>query len=344
MKTIKPIKINSINLMNEKLTSAEIGKLWAIYMGNTMTVCILKYYLQHVEDPDIKIILQGSLDLCKEILQGIKEIFVKETIPVPNGFTEDDVNLGAPRLFADEFYLHYLKYAAKTGLSLYSTAIALMIRPDVLDFILFVNKATVKLLNELNEMMLKKGYLTKPPIIPYPSKVEYVTKQSYLNGFFGEVRSLHALEIAHLHDNIENNTTSKALLIGFSQGAKDKEVREFFKRGKDLTMKHIESCTHKLNKEDLPSHPLLGHLVENSTFAPYSDRVMLFHKIDMFSMKIRTYANAISLNGRRDLAGMYAGFIMDIGRYVEDGANIMIEKGWMEKPPQAADRDSLASK
>ena len=43
MKTIKSIKINT--RMNdkpeEKLTSAEMGKLWAIYMGNTMSKVFL---------------------------------------------------------------------------------------------------------------------------------------------------------------------------------------------------------------------------------------------------------------------------------------------------------------
>ncbi len=38
----------------EKLNSAEMGKLWATYMGNSMSTCILSYFLQHVEDKDIK--------------------------------------------------------------------------------------------------------------------------------------------------------------------------------------------------------------------------------------------------------------------------------------------------
>jgi hypothetical protein len=41
---------------------------------------------------------------------------------------------------------------------------------------------------------------------------------------------------------------------------------------------------------------------------------------------------------------MYGKFFMDIGLYVQDGAKIFIDEGWMEKPPQAVDRDSLSSK
>lgn len=36
------------------LTSAEMGKLWATYTGNTLGKCVLSYYLKHVEDEDIK--------------------------------------------------------------------------------------------------------------------------------------------------------------------------------------------------------------------------------------------------------------------------------------------------
>lgn len=58
MRKIKPIKLSS-NKTNttEKLTSAEMWKLWASYMGNSMSACIFKYDLQHVEDKDIKTLI-----------------------------------------------------------------------------------------------------------------------------------------------------------------------------------------------------------------------------------------------------------------------------------------------
>jgi len=342
MKTNEANKKNSKN-MKERMTSAEIGKLWAIYMGNTMSVCMLTYFLKHTDDKEIKHIVQGALNLSEKFIQEITKILENSKIPIPMGFKNEDVNLDAPRLFADRFYLHYLKYVAKAGLSLYSTAIPLMVRPDVRDFLVECNKSTISLLTSLNEVLERKGYLTKPPLIPLPKKAEFVKKQGYLNGFLGDIRPLHALEIAHLHDNIENDATSKALILGFIQVAKHEDVKGFFQRGKEINIKHIESCAKELNKEDLPSHPLLDDLVEPSTTSPFSDKLMMFHKIDMFSMKVRSYANAISLNGRRDIGILFSKFLFDIGKYVEDGASIMISKEWMEQPPHAIDRDELAS-
>ncbi|AGK53211.1 DUF3231 family protein [Bacillus sp. 1NLA3E] len=328
----------------QSLTSAEMGKLWAMYVGNTMSKCILSYYLKCVENQDIKNIVNNALNLSESFIQIIKDIFLHENFPIPIGFTEEDVNLDAPRLFFDEFYLHYLKYAGKAGMGLYSIAIPLVTRNDVREFFTDSLQSTVKLINEVNITLMDKGFLMSPPTIPIPLKADFVKKQKYLNGFIGNIRPLHGLEIAHLYDNLENDVTSKALIIGFAQVSKDKEIKQFFTRGKEVNQKHIELCAQKLKKEDLPSPSLIDHLVSNSTDAPFSDKLMLFHKIDMFSMKIRAYAEGVSLNGRRDIAAMYAHLMMEVGLYVEDGANIMIDRGWMERPPEAADRDNLASK
>ena len=327
---------------DEQLTSAEMGKLWAVYMGNTMAICVLTYYQKHCQDSDIMEILKKAKNLSEKIIMEITKIFNKDNFPKPIGFdVKKDVNMEAPRLFADEFYLHYLKYTAKAGLSLYSTAIPMMIRKDVRDTIIKINIDTIQFLVELNETLEKKGFLTKPPVIPIPKEVSFVEKQSYLAGFFGDIRPLQALEIAHLQDNLENNVASKGLLIGFSQVAVHKRVKEFMLRGKDITMDHIKECTEKLHQDNLPGHPLLDDLVKESTIPPFSDKLMIFHKIDMFSMKIRSYANAISLNGRRDIGLMLSKFIFDVGKYVEDGANIMIDEHWFEKPPHAVDRKGL---
>ncbi|MEH6947854.1 DUF3231 family protein [Bacillus sp. JJ634] len=336
METIKPF--------NETLTSAEMGKLWVTYTGNTMAKCVLSFYLQHIDDQDIKKVVENALNLSETIVKSIKEIFIQENFPIPIGFTDEDVNLGAPRLFSDEFYLSYLKYTGKAGMSIYSIAIPLVTREDIRDFFIKTLNSTVNLLTEVNNTLMEKGLYIKPPQIPTPEKVDFIKKQSYLNGFLGDIRPLHALEITHLYDNIENNLASKALLIGFSQVAENEIIQEFFIRGKELTNKHIEISSQKLHKDNLPSPPLLDHLVSESTISPFSDKLMLAHKIEMFSMKIRTAGNGASLNGRRDLGGIYAKFLADIGLYVEDGTNIMIDQGWMEQPPKAIDRDNLASK
>jgi len=343
-KVIKPLKLSPNKLKpNAKLTAADLGKLWATYVGNSMSNWILKYFLKHVEDEDIRLLVENGLNLTEDFMQRIEQFLLKENYPVPIGFTEDDVNLGAPRLFQDEFYVHYLKYAGKAGLSLYNVAIPLVLREDIRDFFIYCNVSTITFLGQLNDVLMTKGLIIKPPVLPIPEKVDFVKKQNYLKGFLGEVRSLHALEITHLYDNIENNTTSKGLLIAFSQVAKDEKVRQFLIRGREITDRSVKQYSEKLQKDNLPFPTQLDHLVTESTFSPFSDKLMVFHKVDMFSMKIRSFGNSIAVNGRRDIGSMYMRSLAEMLAYVEDGANILIDNGWMEEPPKAADRADLAS-
>jgi hypothetical protein len=343
MELMKPINISADKLSEDSpMTAVEMGKLWATYVGNSMSNQILKYFLKNVEDKDIKTLLENGLTLTEDFMKQIREFFIKEKFPIPLGFTEEDVNLGAPRLFLDEFYPHYLKYASKAGLSLYAIALPIVMREDIREFFVHCSNCTTVFLGQINNVLLDKGFIDKPPIIPVPEKVDFIQKESYLNGFFGEVRELHALEITHLYDNIENNITSKALLTGFSQVAKNEKVRDFFLRGKNITDREVQRFQDKLHKENLPFLSQIDHLVTTSTYSPFSDKIMMFHKVDMFSIKIRSFANSMAVNGRRDIGLMYTKALAEVALFVEDGANILIDHGWMEQPPKAVDRSNLA--
>ncbi|YCA46366.1 DUF3231 family protein (plasmid) [Bacillus sp. JZ8] len=341
MDTIKPTKIGRI--FNDRLTSAEVGKLWATYMGNSMSTCILSYFLQHVEDSEIKGLVEHALSLSEEFQSIIKEIFTKEHIPIPHGFTKEDVNLEAPRLFEDEFYVHYLKYAAKAGMSIYNVAVPLMYREDVRNFYLYCIDATTKLMEQIKSILMDKGLIIKPPIIPTPEDVK-IAHPDYLKGLIEKARPLHALEITHLYDNIESNVTSKALIMAFRQVAKLEKVREVFKKGEDLTTRAVERYMSKLHDDHLPAPSFLDHLVTTSIISPFSDKLMLFHKVDMFSMKIRAFGNSVAVNGRHDLAVLYGKSLTNIFKFVDDASHVMMKNGWMEVPPEAADRENLALK
>ncbi|WP_394578668.1 DUF3231 family protein [Cytobacillus firmus] len=88
-----------------RLTSSEAGGLWANYIADSMFVCVYKYYLAKVEDEEVKKILQHALDLSLQHVQVVTKIFREEGHAIPLGFTENDVNTDAARLFSDEFFL-----------------------------------------------------------------------------------------------------------------------------------------------------------------------------------------------------------------------------------------------
>lgn len=323
---------------NEKLSSAEMGKLWATYVGNTMGQCVLSYYLNHVDNQDIKNILIQAKRLAYDFNEDIKLIFQNANFPLPVGFTEDDVDVNAPRLFYDDFYLYYLHYLGKAGMSIYNAAISLVSRDDIVQFFNKTLNDTINLMINVHNIMKSKGIVVSAPPMPAPDGVDFVNRQSFLHGYIGEVRPLHGLEVAHLYGNLSNDITSKALIIGFQQTAQHAKVKKYLERGEKINHKHITLISNKLINDHLPAPSIIDHLVTSSTTPVFSDKLMTFHKIDMFSMKIREYANGASLNGRKDVGAMYAKLLLDVSLYVEDGANIMIDHGWMEQPPLVIDR------
>ena len=180
---------------NEKLTSAEVGKLWETYMGNTLFSLVLRFFIQHCEDQETKQKLQYALDSSKEFVSDIRTIYTAANHPIPHAFTENDVNMQAPRLFSDEFYLYYLKYVSKAGLNLYSIAVPLMTRPDIRKQFRKCLDSAMKLTQKVNDLIIKRNLIIKPPIIPIPNQSDFVKKQNYLNGYFRKVRPLNAWKL-----------------------------------------------------------------------------------------------------------------------------------------------------
>jgi hypothetical protein len=329
---------------NIRLTSAELSSLWGNYIGDSMSSCILRYFIEKVQDTEIEPVLKQALDMATNHINQIKTFFTNEEVPIPQGFTEQDVNLNAPRLFSDTFFLNYIKHMAKGGLGTYAQALPTIIREDIRYYFTNCITNTTELYNESTSLLLSKGIEIRPPYIPKPNQVEFVQNQHFLAGWLGEQRPLTGAEITNLYSNIQTNKLGEALVIGFSQTASSDSVMQYFIRGKEITKKHIEVFGTYLNKNDLPSPMTWNHEVLDSTEAPFSDKLMMYQAGIMSAVGIGNYGYAISATQRRDLGTDYLRLIGEVSKYAEDGANIMIENGWMEKPPSAIDRDKLAKK
>src|SRR4051812_49421435 len=100
-----------------KLTSGELSVLWGSYMNDSLEICAISYFLKDVEDPDIRSVLEYGSDLSKKHIEVVTDIFKEEKIPIPTGFTEQDVNLNASRLYSDAFMLYYAQSMAATGIN-----------------------------------------------------------------------------------------------------------------------------------------------------------------------------------------------------------------------------------
>lgn len=324
-------------------TSGEIGNLWNIYMANSMAVCIFRHFLLNCEDEEIKDCLETADGMSRDILIQLEELFQQEGMAVPMGFSlEKDVNESAPRLFSDSFYLSYLDMMVKYGALYYSVALPGFSKMDLRQSVTDINISTLHLSNKVTEMMLKKGLHVRVPSIPTTKEISFVEKQSFFNGYFGDKRPLSAMEITHLFLNIQVNAIKTILVMGFSQVAKNEEVRNYFLRGKKINIKQHNTLSQIIYKEDLPVSIPSQFMITESTDAPYSDKLMLFHISNLSSAKVRNFGDSMAVSPRHDLGSTYARFLMETANFAEDGGNLQIENEWMERQPGNVDRNQLA--
>jgi hypothetical protein len=327
---------------NIQLTSAEVGSLWSTYMNDTASICVLKHFLETVKDEDVKPEIEYALEISKRHVSEITNILIQEKIPLPIGFKEEtDLNPNAPRLFSDSYYLYFLRNIGKNGLAAYGMAFGLATREDMLDLFSEALVEAKEINKRVSKVMLQKGLFIKPPYIDIKHEANYVEKESYLRGWFGQRRTLSVNEVAHLYVNSYNNSLGKALLMGLSQVAKTPEVRDFFVKGHDMARKHIDVLNSILHESSQPSPMTWDTDVMDSITPPFSEKLMMFLTCAIAAMGVANYGGSLSQTFRHDIALRYARMLSEAGSYAEDGASIMIKNGWFERPPQTIDREYL---
>src|SRR5699024_9021582 len=327
-----------------ELTAAEISSLWSSYQEHTLNLCGINFFLVHVNDSQIRQILEKALTIEKNNKAKLEQFFNNENYPVPQGFTEQDVNLNAPRLLSDKLYLEYILNMAELNLFTNATALTMAARSDIIDF--YSNKLNIAqgLLKQAVELAKQKGTYVRTPSIPKAKKIDFVKKERFLTGWFGDRRPLLGVEIANLAYASKRNALGQAVITAFSQVAENKETRQYFEKGRDIAGKHKEAFNDILNEDYLSNGMLMTSEVTDSTVAPFSDKFMMNFVTILISFGITQYLSAISESQRHDLGVTYTRLMAEIVKYSNEGANIMIENGWMEQPPIAADRKGLAKR
>lgn len=327
-----------------RLTSAEISALWTTYIQNSATVCFYKHFLLHLEDQDIKPIVEEAMAFSKDILNRIGQIFEAEKFPVPKGFSDKDVDSSAPPLYTDLFALSFVYRAKQMIMINYATNLGKVARQDVNKLFEDCLSKTTAIYKKCLNLMLSKGVYDRPPKMVYPTEVKFVQQEtSLLKSWFGEGRQLNALELSELFFTIERNCIGLILLIGLIQVTKDKEIREFLLKGKKLSEKQIEKFNKVLREnEDFPTMPVMME-VTDSTTSPFSERLILFFINATNQIGITTMSNSLILSMRKDLSVHYSLFITEIIKYGVDGLELLIKRGLMEQPPQPISRKDLLS-
>ncbi|USK28927.1 DUF3231 family protein [Bacillus sp. CMF21] len=328
--------------MNGKnpICSSELGTLWLTYQEKTLILRILEYFMEKADDQQALNIMGGLWQELNHYVIKIEDIFEQEGVVIPNGFTKEDVNLEAPKLYDNGFDIMFLRILKEISMGMYTLNMNMAYREDVMTIYEGLTTTTQKVYKLATHYLLNNGILTLPPKVTMPKSTEFIKSKNYLNGFrfFGENRALNDIEIGNLHHGIETNHIGMQLVTGFAQCAKNKEVRQYFVKGKELAKKQIKTFEEILLESNVQFSASSGSTVTDSTIPPFSEKLMMFciYLLNGFGLVGSSFGSIFSL--RNDISMKTALIGKDIYVYANEGIKIMIKNGWMEEPPQMENR------
>lgn len=327
---------------NIKLTTAEIAVLWSTYIECTATRCFHIHFLQHLQDDEIKSITEEALAIVEIIIKKIETIFLEENFPKPKGFSDSDIDLSAPPLYTDLFALSFVYRSGQVLMPYYATVLTKISRLDLYEFFAKCSYNETELHEKALNLMLSKGLNDRPPKMEYPKEVDFLSHNpSLINTLLGDRRPLNTLEIGELFACIERNAIGLILLMGLIQVTKDKEIKDYLLKGKKLSEKQIDTFNKLIRENDNYMGFPLTLEVTNSTTSPFSERLILFFISSTNQVAISTLGYALSITMRKDISAQWSRFMTEIMKYGGDGLKILVERGWMEKPPQPIDRNEF---
>ncbi len=322
-----------------ELTVNEVSNLWSSYLMNSMDQRLFEYFYASSEASEIKLVIEKMLNQSKKNINELSDIFVKDNLTVPLGFTDEDVRVDAHKVFSDTFILHFCFDLTHLWLNTYPIALSDCSRNDIRDHFQVNTAFAVKIQNEIVNLMLSQGVYLRPPQVAIDSEVEFADNFMYLNGFFGGSRPLNSAEIANVSRIIHRAQFSKMVFVTFSKLAQTKELKQHFGKGRDGIEKILDSLQDVLEKENIPISASGNYQISEVELSPFSDKLMLFFVntclgIFCFAM----VSQAITSSLRTDIVSKLGNISNDMKKYYGLGLLLAIKEKWFEQPPQAIDR------
>ncbi|MBP2258770.1 DUF3231 family protein [Virgibacillus alimentarius] len=319
-----------------KMSGTELGGLWMTYQKKTMISRILEYFIEHADDKKAQHMMSGLWKQLHAKINETNNMFENEGAVLPQGFTEEDVNRKAPKLWENGFDIMFCRVLKEISTGLYALHLSIAYREDVINFYKQLSSITQSYYNDFTQYLLGKSILPRPTYTTMPTSTDYITDKAYMKGtnIMGDKRPLNTIEFGLLYHSIETNITGMNLMRGFAQTAKDKEAKEYFIKGIQLSKKILKQDSDVLLQNNIQPPATSGETLTDSLEAPFSDKLMVFCTYLLSSLSIGGQGFSASFNMRNDLdvkAGLQG---KDVFTYAREAELLMISKGWLEEPPK----------
>ena len=322
--------------MIDKMSSSELGSLWMTYHKKGMILRILEYFIEKSDDQKAKELMSELWNKLHLITIEMKTVLENEGAAVPNGFTKEDVNLEAPRLWDNGFDIMFCRILKEVSMGMYVLHLTMSYRPDIIKLYRDMTELTEIFYGHFTQYLLDKNLYTRPTYIAMPTSTDYITNKDYSKGtnIFGHKRTLNTIEFSYLYHTIETNITGMQLLQGFIQTTKDEDMKKYFTKGKELSKEIISETSKILLENNIQPPATPGGTVTNSTVAPFSEKLMMFCNYLMNGLALGAGGFSAGFSFRNDLQTKNAIFAKDIFQYQRNGMMLMMSKGWLEEPPK----------
>ncbi len=304
---------------------------------------MLEYFIEKSDDQQARNITGGLWQELNFFVLQMEEIFIDQKMVKPVGFTKEDVNLEAPKLYDNGFDIMFVRVLKEVSMGMYTINMNMAYNDKIMQIYEGLTSVTQKIYKLSTLYLLEKGILTLPPKVTMPKTNEFIKSKSYLNGFnpFNEKRALNDIELGFLHHGIETNNIGLQLITGFAQCAENKDVKKYFVKGMELCKKQIKAFEDILLESNVQFSATSGSTVTNSTVAPFSDKLMMHcvYLLNGFGLVGNSFGTFFSL--RNDISMKTTLLAKDVYFYGQEGAEIKIKHGWFEEPPQMEDRAQI---
>lgn len=322
--------------MQTKMSSTELGSLWTTYHKKTMILRILEYFIEKSDDKEAKELMSGLWEKLHPKVIEIKTMLENEGAAVPIGFTKEDVNLKAPELFTNGFDIMFCRILKEISMGMYVLHMTISYRKDIIKFYKQLTEITQSYYEQFTQYLLEKDVLPHPNYTNMPKSIDFINDKQYMNGtnLFGHKRTINTVEFGILYHSFETNITGMQLMKGFAQCAKDEELKKYFTKGSNLSKDILDKTGQILIQNGIQPPATSGGTVTSSSEAPFSAKLMMFcnYLLCGFSLGGQGFSAGFIL--RNDIIAKTMLFAKDIYAYTLEGAELMIEKGWLEEPPK----------
>ena len=145
--------------LTNPLSASEVGTLWLTYQEKTMILRMLEYFIEKADDPRAKNITGGLWESLNSYVIEMEKIFQEQGMVKPVGFTKEDVNLEAPKLYDNGFDVMLVRILKGVSMGMYTINMNMAYNNQLMKLYEGLTSTTQRVYILATQYLLEKGII-----------------------------------------------------------------------------------------------------------------------------------------------------------------------------------------